>query len=193
VPALSLAEQDRHANALDETRIRFIFQSTRDIIDEMYQRPRPLSLEDETLLAPHAIASPTGASIVCVPARDEADEIVGTMFVQLLRISGHDSHALHVDSFPRMLEEVALLRPAVICVSALPPYAAAHAKNMCNRLRTANPQTRVVLGLWEFPGGIAKAQDKVGTNCADAIATSLEQLVALVGEPSFLSPPLASR
>ncbi len=193
VPALGLAEQDRHTNALDETRIRFIFQSTRDLIDELYQHPRHPALEDETPSVPEARAAPIGASIVCIPARDEADEIVGTMFVQLLQIAGHDAHALHVDSFPRMLEEVALLHPAVICVSALPPYAATHAKTLCNRLRTSYPQTKVILGLWEFSGGIAKAQDKVGTNCADAIGTSLEQLVSLVGEPRFLSPPLVSR
>ena len=194
VPALSLAEQDRHTNALDETRIRFIFQSTRDLIDELYERPRhsPPAGEEGGSSIPQAIASPIGPSIVCIPARDEADEIVGNMFVQLLQISGHDAHALRVDSFPRTLEEVALLRPAVICVSALPPYAAAHAKNLCQRLRTSYPKTKVVLGLWEFSGGLANAQDKVGTNCADAIGTSLEQLVSLVGEPRFLSPPLAS-
>jgi predicted PurR-regulated permease PerM len=193
VPALSLAEQDRHTNALDETRIRFIFQSTRDLIDELYERPRNPAPGEDRSSVPQAIASPVGPSIVCIPARDEADEIVGNMFVQLLQRAGYDAHALRVDSFPRMLEEVALLRPAVICVSALPPYAAAHARNLCKQLRTSYPKTKVVLGLWEFSGGVAKAQDKVGTNCADAIGTSLEQLVSLVGEPRFLSPPLASR
>src|SRR5450755_4358767 len=37
IPALGLAEQDRHMKGLDETRTKFICQSTRELIEDLYQ------------------------------------------------------------------------------------------------------------------------------------------------------------
>jgi len=30
----------------------------------------------------------------------------------------------------------------------------------------------IVIGLWEFAGGVLKVQERVGANCTDAVATS---------------------
>jgi hypothetical protein len=38
------------------------------------------------------------------------------------------------------------------------------------------------LGLWSFEGGPAKAQDRIGTGGADVVVTSLQQVIALLGE-----------
>jgi hypothetical protein len=98
-----------------------------------------------------------------------------------------------------MLEEVVLLRPAVICVSALPP-AALHARNLCGHLRTSYPKTKVVLGLWEFSGDGAKAKEKVGPNCADAphgcsvrVRHLMNILDLVVGKPIRTSDERAER
>ncbi len=45
IPALSLAEQDRHRNELDEERRHFIFQSTRETIEEFADYPNELRTE----------------------------------------------------------------------------------------------------------------------------------------------------
>jgi hypothetical protein len=37
IPALSLAEKDRHMNVLDEIRTKFIYQNTRELIEELYE------------------------------------------------------------------------------------------------------------------------------------------------------------
>jgi ATP-dependent protease ClpP protease subunit len=47
-------------------------------------------------------------------------------------------------------------------------------------LRQRNPKMKIVLGLWDFPGGAVKAQEKVGVNCADAIETAMVQIVSLI-------------
>ncbi len=39
IPALGLAEQDRHRNVLDQETQTFIYQSTRDIVEELDDRP----------------------------------------------------------------------------------------------------------------------------------------------------------
>jgi hypothetical protein len=35
IPTLSLAEQDRHTNALDEVRSKFVHQRTRELVEEL--------------------------------------------------------------------------------------------------------------------------------------------------------------
>jgi predicted PurR-regulated permease PerM len=184
IPALSLAEKDRHMNVLDEARTKFIYQSTRELVEELYEVCQNATSPDSNDLS--AIGETTrfasGLRIVCVPARDEADEIVGTMVMQLLRRAGYEADALPIAAVSTMLEQVEQLHPAVICVSALPPFAAMQAKSLCKQLRQRCPNVRIILGLWEFPGGAAKAQQRVGLSCADMIGTSLAQVVSLIGE-----------
>ena len=37
IPALTLEEQDRHVNSLDDARMSLIFQSTRELMDEVFE------------------------------------------------------------------------------------------------------------------------------------------------------------
>jgi len=182
IPALALAEKDRHMNALDETRTKFIHQSTRELIEELYEDSQEMPSSDRKDACAVAIRPVSGPTVVCVPARDEADEIVGTMVMQLLRRAGFNAHALFISDASRIFERLEQLHPEVICVSALPPLAAMQAKSLCKRLRQRFPKVKIVLGLWDFPGGVAKAQERVGPSCADTIGTSLGQVVSAVGE-----------
>jgi hypothetical protein len=80
-----------------------------------------------------------------------------------------------------MLDRLEQLDADVVCVSALPLFAARQAKSVCKQARQRCPKVKIVLGLWRFSGGGTKAQEKVGVSCTDAIATSLAQMVSLVG------------
>jgi len=61
IPALSLAERDRHDNALDEEREKFIYQNLIEELNERYSSGAELANSSDPRL-----------SILCVPARDEA-------------------------------------------------------------------------------------------------------------------------
>lgn len=181
IPALSLAEQDRHMNELDEVRTRFIHQRTRELIDELYEVSLEVSSSTHSGQSrAERFAHKSEQRIVCIPARDEADEIVGTMVMQLLRRAGHDAHSLPIGPVSTMIEEVRQFRAGVVCVSALPPFAAGQARSLCKKLRQTYPAVKIVLGLWEFPGGLTKAQERVGLGCADMIGTSAAQVVSLM-------------
>jgi predicted PurR-regulated permease PerM len=190
VPALRLAEQDRHMNTLDENRTRFIHQNIRELVEELQEASGNAPAEENGDSMAQA-AVQTGMKIVCVPARDESDALVGAMAAQLLDRAGHDAHSLAIGPVATMLEHIEEFHPEVICVSALPPFAAGQAKSLCRQLRQRFPQVKIVVGLWEFPGGTAKAQQRLGNGCADVIGTSLEQIVSLVGERDLL--PYAAR
>jgi len=182
IPALSLAEKDRHMNVLDEIRTKFIYQNTRELIEELYEDSSASLEPDHPLVLAGATESQSGSMVVCIPARDEADEIVGIMAMQLLRRAGHNASALPIASVSMMLEKAEQLHPDVICISALPPFAAVQAKSLCTQLRRRCRDTKIFLGLWEYPGGVPKAQERVGLGCADMIGTSLSQMVLLIGQ-----------
>jgi predicted PurR-regulated permease PerM len=182
VPALLMAEQDRHMNVVDERRTSFIHQSISELIDEMHEASRNKSAAADKDLSPATLSPLTGPRIVCVPVRDEADAIVGRMLAQLLQHAGHDAYPLDIGPVSTMLQQIEELKANVVCLSALPPLAAGHAKSLCRQVRQRFPDVRIVLGLWESPGGTAKVQERLGGNCADLIGTSLLQIVSLIGE-----------
>ncbi len=104
------------------------------------------------------------------------------MVMQLLRRAGCNADVLPMAPISTMFEQLEQLHPDVICVSALPPFAAGRAKALCKQLRQRHPKVKIVLGLWEFPGGVTKAQERVGLGSADMIGTSLAQIVSLLEE-----------
>jgi hypothetical protein len=188
IPALSLQEQDRHVQALDDARMNFIFQSTRELMDEVFEVSLDTKNVGEKEASEELTASrPSGLTITCVPSKDEADEISGVMLAQVLRAAGHQAHALELGPVSTMLKELERISGEVICVSALPPFATGQARSLCKQLRQRCPKVKLILGLWAFAGGAEKAQEKMGLNCADAVATSLAEAVAFVNEPNFIN------
>ena len=73
VPALLLSEEDRHNGALPETRQRFIFQASRELIDELERQDEVARLEalgaNDTHTEPATM--PALPLVLGLPARDE--------------------------------------------------------------------------------------------------------------------------
>ena len=179
IPALRLAEEDRHTDAVGERTSEFISQTTRELIDDLEEQAVQQS---ETGKGGNFTSdSPlSAAGIVCVPARDEADELVGMMFAQLLRQAGYGATSFAIGTVEHMLEQVARGGYRIACVSALPPFAVGQARSLCKRLHARFPDLAIVVGLWGFSGGVPKAQERVGPNCADAVGTTLSEALLQV-------------
>jgi predicted PurR-regulated permease PerM len=176
IPALRLAEEDRHTDALGERTCEFISQSTRELIDDLGDRIVPHDSAkrpgtDGTLLN----TGHSRADIICVPARDEADELVGMMLSQILRQAGYAATYLAIGTVDSMLEQVEKGGFRIAIVSALPPFAVGQARSLCTRLRARFPDLVIVIGLWEFGGGVLKAQERVGSTCVNAVVTTLAE------------------
>ncbi len=184
IPALGLAEQDRHRKGLDEVRARFIYQTIWELVEEMFEAAlRASPPKDDASVAALSGSWAPGA-ILCLPANDEADDLAGAMLTQLLQFAGRQCQCLPRSSLATMLEQVENLRAGAVCVSALPPFAAGHARSVCKQLRKRFPQLRIIVGLWGFPGGVAKAQERIGVTSADKIGTSLVEVVSILTEPA---------
>ena len=175
VPALRLAEEDRHTGVIDDRVADFVAQSTRELIEDLAERysAEPRSSGVETYLNnPNFVH----ASIVSIPARDQADELVATMLAQLLQKAGAQNvRALSIDTVENMLTQVEHGQFGIVCISALPPFAVGQARSLCKRLHGRFPDLALVVGLWGFAGGVPKAQERIGTACTDAVCTNFSE------------------
>jgi len=191
VPALALAEQDRHSEIIDEKVADNLSQNTREIIDDLGERferqaAEALAAEGKERTRPPAVRLDL-PGIVCVPARDEADELVAMMLAQLLRLGGHRATYVSTGSIREMFKSIAKSDIQIACVSALPPFAVGQARAMCKRLNAAFPGIKVIVGLWNFTGGEAKAQERIGAGCSDTIATTLTEAVEKIRQRAQLT------
>jgi len=193
IPALGLAEQDRHQNLLQDENERFISQSTRELIDELWEPRNGESAADsesarsETTLRAMAPHSTRSLNILCVPARDEADEIVGTMLAQLLQRAGHQAECLEIGSAEHMLAEISKQKPDIVCISALPPFAIPAVRALYARMHGQNPKQKVIVGLWHFSGDSAKLAVRLALKEDSRAFTTLAEIVHEVQE-MFATP-----
>jgi predicted PurR-regulated permease PerM len=195
IPALSLAERDRHHERLDKVSAEFVISNTRRIIAELFEErrhethessppsreiPAPPNQPNESesrasLPARTPIANP---KIVVVPARDAADEIVAAMLCQLLTRAGYAATCIPLGKPAEMILKSVQSAPDIVCISALPPYAVGHAKSVYAKLCAQLPQTGVLLGVWNYPGDLDRLAARIGLSDDHTIATTLSQALS---------------
>ncbi len=175
LPALSLAEQDRHKGALDSVRASFLFQSATELIAELAEyRLKLAEAEGSNAETPQ----PRSTAVVCIPVHDQADEIVATMLSQLLEQMGHKTMLLPpVALTDEILSKLAEEPETTICISALPPFAFVHARTLCHRIREYLPHNCIMVGLWGAAGDSEVLRERLGRGMADSVVTSLKQAI----------------
>lgn len=176
IPALSLAEHDRHEDALDAKREAFVYRTTRSLIEEISEQSRSTKEKEE----PEAQQPASHVSILCIPAHDEADELACTMLSQLLCNAGFESAAVPVGPLASLIAAVHERKPDVLFVSALPPFGLSQTRLLCRKLRPALPGMQIVVGVWNLASDTEKLQKRLGTDCFNDLVTSLNQAEAHV-------------
>jgi predicted PurR-regulated permease PerM len=188
IPALSLAEHDRHQDRLDDASQKFICQSTRELIEELWE-PRDdhgeavqeageaaeTSERYQTHLARAHVAP--ALNVLCLPARDEADELVGTMLAQVLERAGHHAQCISADAAGEMLAQIKAAQPDVVCISALPPFAVPHVRSLYTKLRAQQPELRILVGLWRFSGDPLKISRRMGLTSGSQTFSTLGEFI----------------
>jgi hypothetical protein len=111
-----------------------------------------------------------------MPASDQADEIAATMLAQLLECRGHKTLLLPAAAVSsEILARLAEERETIICISALPPFAFAHARTLCEQVRRRLPNNRILVGLWRASGDREVIRERFGGARPDAVVTTLGQ------------------
>jgi predicted PurR-regulated permease PerM/CheY-like chemotaxis protein len=169
IPALSLAERDRHQSQLEEERQKLIYDTTRELIEDVGEGSAPESWQGKIE------TDPSQMSILCMPARDEADELVALMLAQILRHAGHQTEFVPIGRVEEMLAKAEQCQPDVMFISALPPFAISHARSLCRKVRQRYPGMRVVVGLWGSATDPKTVQQRLGSGCSDHLVHTLEE------------------
>jgi predicted PurR-regulated permease PerM len=174
LPALSLAEQDRHQGILDDTKLEFVQQTTRDYVDELsllFCR----SDEIETIEMPKAFRY---ARIACLPAHDKADEIAAVMLAQLLKARGMSANIISIEALSgEVLNQIEAESVRIVCISGLQPFATTHARYLCKRLRPKFPQLKITVGLWQSRELSTKSSNNLKAAGSDHNVTTLSGAV----------------
>jgi len=177
LPALSMAEQDRHKGAIDAAREEFLFLGINEMVVELaeYRLPDATPIADAGDHPKHRI--------VCLPAYDRADEIMAAMLAQILEQKGFATLSFPLGpSLNECLTSIGSDSGDVVCISALPPYAFAPARAMCRQIRERFPRLRVVICVWGFSGDTQKAMARFERTQPDRLSTSLGETVEHVQE-----------
>jgi hypothetical protein len=224
IPALRLAEMDRHRGDLDERRVQFLHAALRQMIEDLGElaarideqeqedgrrssrrakaheaqedRERPVAKSgvDTSFLpaSPHPVpAFLPDLFVLCLPARDEADELVAEMLAQVVRRAGARGEAASVTSLSSEMTALVEQRDAdIVCISALPPSAAAHARYLCKRLISRFPDLELVIGLWRATGDLERARERVSCLPTTPLVTTLQDALA---ELAQIAPRVRAR
>ncbi len=169
IPALTLAEQDRHKGALDPVREDFIYLSMGEMIADS---PATVVASDEGSRR----TEPAGR-VICIPANDTADEITGAMLSQLLEQEGYAVVAFPVSPLRELLGALQPEEGDVICISALPPFALGRARALCRQIRTRYPEAQLVVGIWGLSGNADEALNTFNRYKPDRLTTSLAGMI----------------
>jgi predicted PurR-regulated permease PerM len=142
VPAMQLAERDRHAGLLSEAQEEMIHDTLMEILEET---ATTISHRDSD----SAAIARTKPVALCVPARDAADEIGARMLSQTLRGAAIEnevrSKAMLASELVAQIHE---LKTPVVAISNIPPGGTRHARYLCKRLRAEFPELMIVVGVW---------------------------------------------
>jgi predicted PurR-regulated permease PerM len=177
IPALSMAEQDRHKGAIDAAREEFLFLSINEMVVEFSEYQNP---DAATIVEP---AGKLNHRVVCLPAYDRADEITAAMLAQILEQKGFATLSFPLGpSLQECLASIDSAHGDVICISALPPYAFAPARAMCKQIRELFPKLKVVVCVWGFNGDTQKAMARFERTPPDCLSTSIVEAVEHVQE-----------
>lgn len=178
VPALAMAEQDRHSGLLEAKREEFIVQSINEFVTELSELDRapdkPRKKGSGSLPEPGGGRAERSGRIFCVPAHDVADEIAAAMFAQLVNQDGFPALAFPVTEAPaQLLEGLGLLPGDVICISSVPPLALSHARKLTQEVRSALPDVAILVGLWSHTLNSARTYVRFKEALSSTVVTSM--------------------
>ena len=184
LPAIALAERDRHAGNLSPERVDFIRETARGIVWELAEQRAARSSDSVDDSEPTGVvpSEPT-ARIVLIPSVDAADQIAALMLKVLLDRRHYETTVVGEEQLiSQRLEEVFAQRADVAVISALPPRAVSRARYLVKRLRQAQQQreqpTAVVVGLWTLRYDLEEAAARISEDGADVkVVTTLAEAV----------------
>ena len=177
LPALRSIEADFRAGVLSDAARNDAHQIVRQIIGDLAEPP--------------VATASTTASVLCIPASHEGDELAAFMLVQILAASGVTATVLSAKLLAaESVEQAATLAPSIVFVSTVPPVSTIAARALCKKLRERLPSARILVGLWQADAAeFTTRRERLGKAGADETYPDLRRAAAGVAELAACAPP----
>jgi predicted PurR-regulated permease PerM len=186
IPTLTLAEQDRYDDLLSDEQASFVLEAADDLVHDLGE-PALAAISEQVAAAekPPGPATPpskefAGTRVLCVPLRDQGDEIASHMLAQLLVAEGFDVATEGAKALTNeVVDRVADSESDVVVISVLPPVESRDTRLLWRRLRNRYPNLPIVVGFWNC----ATTNEGLPTpenDPASKIAVTLAEAVAIV-------------
>jgi hypothetical protein len=168
VPALQLAEADHDRGTLPESKRRVVFEHIEQWADEF------IALKEVPRAPPGNPTSPSfGATVLCLPAEDQADEISAKLLASLLLEQGLKGRS----PAKEFSQEV---RPDAVVISALPPDAVTAARRCCRAVRQRWHDVPIFVGLWNANGKAERSRQRLEAVGATEVCMSFAECIAML-------------
>ncbi|HVY79893.1 MAG TPA: AI-2E family transporter [Steroidobacteraceae bacterium] len=183
LPALRLAQDDHDRGILQDAKRLVVFEHIERWAEDFAQA------REVPRAPPGDPTSPAfGASVLCVPAEDQADQIASRLLVALLLEQGVKARLISGE----LTDEA---RPDAIVLSALPPDPVTAARRCAKALRNRWDDVPIIAGLWGMTGDLERPRQRLAAVGAPEVCTSFAECMALL-EIRFASakrelPPLS--
>jgi predicted PurR-regulated permease PerM len=169
IPALAVARSALQRGEIEEGRHKTILAGLEELVYE----------SSEVLLdvgSTTAVDSRPDARILCIPARGETDAIAAMMLAQLL---ANDNCLVQLSttrpSFDLLSELINKSHASVICITAMPPAAATHARHVCKWVRARYPDIRIIVSLLDSQGDLGPAIARIGIDSRTFVVPTLDE------------------
>lgn len=186
LPVVIATERDQQRGALEETERDTVYESLTEMTEDYGGRPPVASeLEHDKELADQSRKlplAPTGR-VICVPVREERDQMAGLMLVQLLRHQGFEAENLSSQlAAGELVEAVAERDQNIICISVVPPSSLIHARYLLRKMRHRLPSAKILVGLWGATENVADAAHGLRNSGADETVVSFAEAVVQIAK-----------
>ena len=176
IPVLSLAEEDRHKGALTEVQVKFVMLSVGELLARLNGRPVLGEVRENRGRRKKEFA------VVCVSADGGIHMLPSVMLSQLLEQAGHQTVILSTDAVSdEILAGLGEEKDTVIIISALPPFAVAQTKALCQRVRVHLPENRIAVAHWNSDEDMEEMATHFGLGRPDVLVAKLGDAVRQVG------------
>ncbi len=185
IPAMELAERDRHNGILSEECAEFVTETMEDLIDEALSQFRKRNSESDP------VAPDAPVQVICIPAVDDADETAAMMLAELLRLHGVSAELGSADSLTsEHADRISSLKPDVVAISLLPPIQRRNGRYLLKRLRANHPNLPIVIGLWqsgEIPTPLKQFSNDPATYLVGKLSSAVPQIRTLLSQQRSLA------
>ncbi len=164
IPALTMIEEARHSEEMTAARAEEVLQSVEELVEELTSggeagsrhRPEPAK------------------QVLCLPARDFADEIACQLAQQVLEETATVQVVPADSSMAIIQEQMARLQPGVICVVGVPPRAVRHIRMRCHQIRARFPESIVVACVLSDENDLSSLRSRIPIEDAHHVVSSLQ-------------------